>query len=79
MSISLPNRLTGSCRILVIFNVILLSFIIRLMCDLFKSTSGYLFFNKYNKSSIVIVLFFFNSCNKKSTYSFFTLYATGFL
>ena len=49
------------------------------MCDLFKSTSGYLFFNKYNKSSIVIVLFFFNSCNKKSTYSFFTLYATGFL
>ncbi len=65
ISISLPNRLTGTCRILVIFSVILLSFITLKIGVVVKSTLLYLYLSFCNNSYSVMVLLFFSSCNKK--------------
>ena len=49
------------------------------ICVVVKSTPLYLSLSFCNNSCSVMVLLFLSSCNKKTTYSFFTLYATGFL
>ena len=79
ISISLPKRLLGSCLILVIFNVILLSFTTLLNCRDDKSNKEYLLFIFESNSSIVIVLFLSSSFKVYFTWSFVILYATGFL